>query len=230
MTAVVVEECTRVAPDSRVGGDTVGGDGLVNSITFLGEGCGVITPGGGEISFVVVVLSLVVVLFRFVLGLESVEVEEEDSTLVEQTGCREENIKLKGSELYVGSSLTGTSFSLLVFDLSNASKSFCEVNVVILCSMGVEGGVSSTEKSVGGSTTSCPWKQPFTHFWRSVTGDSPSLKRSRISLKVGESRVRITLGLGTPGGPLSVRSSAVFSKSPTASSSFVLEPSFSEIK
>lgn len=137
-----------------VGGDTVGGEGFVNS-TFFGEGCGVITLGGTSLFEVLSLLLLLLV--------EESEVEEDDSTLVEQTGCRDENIKLKGSELYVGSSLIGMSFSLFVFDLSNASKSFCDVKVVILFSIGVDGGVSSTEKSVG-SAVSCPWKHPFTHF------------------------------------------------------------------
>jgi len=136
-----------------VGGDTVGGEGFVNS-TFFGEGCGVITLGGtslGEVESLLLLLD------------EESDVEEEDSTLVEQTGCRDENIKLKGSELYVGSSLIGMSFSLFVFDLSNASKSFCDVKVVILFSIFVVSGVTSTEKSVG-SAVSCPWKHPFTHF------------------------------------------------------------------
>ena len=97
------------------------------------------------------------------------------------------------------------------------------MNVVILFSMGVDGGVSSTEKSVC-SFVSCTWKQPLTHFWRSVTGDSPSLNRSRISLNVGESIVLITLGRCTSASS----SSSAFSNKPTASSSLVLELSFSK--
>ena len=60
-------------------------------------------------------------------------------SLVDKTGCLEENITTGE----ISSFNDGGGVFSLCFPASNASKSFCEVNVVTLLSMGVDGGVNS---------------------------------------------------------------------------------------
>lgn len=94
---------------------------LKNSVSFFGDGCGVIT--------------LESPIFELKTGLVEIV------SRVDKTGCFEEKITKGEMSVIDGGGVA--SFALLNFAASNASNSFCDVNVVTLLSIGVEGGVSS---------------------------------------------------------------------------------------
>ena len=95
---------------------------LKNSLSFFGDGCGVITPG---IDF----------------GVSITLVETVAVSLVDNTGCFDENITTGDTSSFIEGG--GVLSFLPCFAASNASNNFCDVNVVTLLSIGVEGGVSS---------------------------------------------------------------------------------------
>ena len=99
------------------------GFGIKNSVSFFGDGCGVIIPGI-DLGCSITLVDIVVI------------------SLVDSTGCFEENITAGEISSFIeGGGVMSLFFPC--FAASNASKSFCDVNVVTLLSIGVVGGVSS---------------------------------------------------------------------------------------
>ena len=96
---------------------------IKNSVSFLGDGCGVIMPGN-DFGLSITLVDIVVI------------------SLVDNTGCFDENITTGDKSSFIeGGGVLSLFFPCLA--ASNASKSFWEVNVVTLLSIGVVGGVNS---------------------------------------------------------------------------------------